>query len=95
MALQTAPARDDIEGQAATEPLLAVFGSVLRAYDLEGDDLTDAIRIVRSALHGFISLEGSEGFKLERDLDATFDRLISSLDTVLTQWRRDALDLSP
>lgn len=85
-ALQVSPAPDDAEGQAATEPILTVISAALRAYKLQGDDLTDAIRIVRSTLHGFISLEIGEGFKQARSLDATFQRMVSSLDTILSQW---------
>ena len=33
----------DAEGVAASDELLAVLGPALRAYDLNGDDLTDAI----------------------------------------------------
>lgn len=83
-ALQVAPDPDDDGGQAATEPVLEVISSVLRAYRLQNEDLTDAIRIVRSALHGFISLEIGEGFKQVRSLDATFTRLVSTLDAALT-----------
>lgn len=82
-ALQVAPAPDDTRGQSAAESVLAVIASVLRAYNLQGDGLTDAIRIVRSTLHGFISLEIGEGFKQARSLDATFESLISALDTAL------------
>lgn len=86
-ALQVAPASADAGGRAATEPVLTAVASALRAYRLQGDDLTDAIRIVRSALHGFISLEIGEGFKQARSLDATFERLVSSLDTALSRWQ--------
>lgn len=85
-ALQLAPDSDDVAGQAAAQSLIAVLGSALRAYRLEGDDLTDAIRLIRATLHGFITLEQGEGFKLSRSLDATFARIIDSLDAVLTGW---------
>lgn len=85
-ALQIAPDLDDADGQAAAQGLIAVIASALRAYRLEGDDLTDAIRLIRSTLHGFIALEHSEGFKQARSLDATYTRVIASLDTVLTGW---------
>lgn len=85
-ALQVAPDPDDTDGQAATQSLIAVIASALRAYRLEGDDLTDAIRLIRSTLHGFVALEQSEGFKQARSLDATYTRVIASLDIVLTEW---------
>lgn len=85
-ALQVAPDPDDTNGQAAAQGLICVIASALRAYRLEGDDLTDAIRLIRSTLHGFVSLEQSEGFKQARSLDATYMRVVASLDAVLTGW---------
>jgi AcrR family transcriptional regulator len=85
-ALQIAPERTDADGQAAAAEVLGAIASALRAYDLPGDDLTDAVRILRSTLHGFVTLELGGGFKEPRDLDATFARIVTSLDTVLTGW---------
>lgn len=85
-ALQVAPDPDDTEGAAAADELLVVIAAALRAYRLTGDDLTDAIRLIRSTLHGFITLELGEGFKQARATSATFDRMISALDTVLRSW---------
>jgi AcrR family transcriptional regulator len=85
-AIQIAPDPGDARGQEAAAGLLAVFAAVLRAYPLSGDDLTDAIRLIRATLHGFTTLELGEGFKDPRDLGATYARIIESLDAVLTGW---------
>lgn len=85
-AMQIAPDPEDTAGQAAAEELLTVIASALRAYRLDGDDLTDAIRLLRVTLHGFIALERNGGFKQPRSLDATFARIIASLGTVFTEW---------
>ncbi|WP_105565068.1 TetR/AcrR family transcriptional regulator [Microbacterium halophytorum] len=85
-ALQIAPDPDDAEGTAAAGEMIAAFASALRAYALDGDDLTDAIRLIRSTLHGFVALELGAGFKWPRSTDATFERVIDGLDAVLTQW---------
>lgn len=85
-ALQVAPDPGDEAGRVAADGLLLVIASALRAYRLDGDDLTDAIRLIRSTLHGFVALEQVGGFKQARSLDATFARAIASLDTVLTGW---------
>ncbi len=85
-ALQVAPDLDDADGQAAAQGVIAVIASALRAYRLDGDDLTDAIRLIRATLHGFVTLEQGEGFKQPRSLDTTFARIIASLDGVLTGW---------
>lgn len=85
-ALQLAPDPDDADGQAAAQGVIAVIASALRAYRLDGDDLTDAIRLIRATLHGFVTLEQGGGFAMSRSLDATFARVIDSLDTVLAGW---------
>lgn len=85
-ALQIAPDPSDEAGLVSAGELLGVIGSGLRAYGLDGDDLTDAIRFVRSAVHGFVSLELNEGFKQSRPLDATFERIVSALDSNLRSW---------
>jgi AcrR family transcriptional regulator len=52
---------------------------VLRGWDLEGDDAIHAVRVVRSALHGFVALELSGGFGLPLDLDDSYERLVGVL----------------
>lgn len=85
-ALQIAPDHDDESSVAAADELMDVIASALRAYRLSGDDLTDAIRLIRSTLHGFIELELGEGFKENRATGATFERIVGALDTVLIAW---------
>ncbi|MCW5953053.1 MAG: WHG domain-containing protein [Propionibacteriaceae bacterium] len=94
-ALQIAPEADDAEGQVAAIEVLTVIAAALRAYELAGDDLTDAIRLIRSTLHGFVSLELVGGFKQPRDLDATLVRIVDSLDGVLTGWTAGAAAAAP
>lgn len=85
-ALQIAPNPDNEQATAAADELLTVIASALRAYQLTDEHLTDSIRLIRSTLHGFITLEQGDGFKQQRSLDATFERIIASIDTVLTTW---------
>lgn len=85
-ALQIAPDPGDTDGQAAASEVIAVIAAALRAYELTGDDLTDAIRLLRSTLHGFVALELGGGFKQRRSPDATFERMVAALDVVLTGW---------
>ena len=49
-------------------------------------DAIDAIRALRAAIHGFVTLEATGGFGLPRSLDATYTRLIDCLDTAFTTW---------
>ncbi len=74
-----APRERDDELDAAAERLVALLGAILRGWRLEGEQAIDAIRVIRSALHGFVSLERAGGFAMARDVDASFERLIDML----------------
>lgn len=75
-----APAPGSTEREAAAARLLELLGAILRGWRLEGDELVNALRVLRSALHGFVALEQAGGFALPRARDASFERL---LDTVV------------
>lgn len=60
--------------------------AMLRAYGLAEPDLTDAVRLLRSTFHGFSSLEASGGFGHPREVDASFERMIDALHTLLEHW---------
>ena len=79
-ATQRATNLDDPEAAAAAATLVDAILAVLRGYGLEGEDGVHAARIVRAALHGFVSLEAGEGFRIPLDLDETFARLVAVLD---------------
>jgi AcrR family transcriptional regulator len=68
------------EAGAATREATDIVLAVLRGFGLDGDTAVHAARIVRVALHGFVSLEAEEGFAIELSLDETFERLIATLD---------------
>ena len=78
-----APDPEDDEHAAATHRVLQIVLAVLRGYDLEGDDAIDAARMLRSALHGFAALEAAGGFGLPRDVDRSFERMVTALDRAL------------
>ncbi|MCK2215157.1 WHG domain-containing protein [Actinomadura sp. ATCC 31491] len=61
---------------------------MLRAYDLEEPDLTDAVRLLRSTFHGYTSLEAAGGFQHSRDVDASWNQAIEALHVTLTHWPR-------
>lgn len=60
--------------------------AVLRGYGLAEPDATDAVRLLRSTLHGYISLEINGGFAHTRDPAATWERVIDALHTALQHW---------
>jgi AcrR family transcriptional regulator len=78
-AAQRAPDGSDPELVAAAGAAVGVLLAILRGYGLEGDDAIHAARAVRSALHGFVSLEAAGGFGLPVELDASFERMVGAL----------------
>ncbi|MEO3868208.1 WHG domain-containing protein [Nonomuraea sp. B12E4] len=60
--------------------------SMLRAYALDEPDLTDAVRLMRSTLHGFVSLEAAGGFAHARPAQDTWVRCLDALHTLLERW---------
>jgi AcrR family transcriptional regulator len=68
------------EAVAASREATDVVLAVMRGFGLDGQDAVHAARIIRVALHGFVSLEAQEGFAIELSLDDTFERLIATLD---------------
>jgi AcrR family transcriptional regulator len=78
-AAQRVPDPADPAHVAAGGKAVGVSFAVLRGYGLDGDDLIDATRAVRSAIHGFVMLEIAGGFGLPQDVDRSFDRLVDML----------------
>jgi AcrR family transcriptional regulator len=90
LATQRVPDTADPGHVAAGEKAVGAFYAILRGYGVEGDDLVDATRAVRSALHGFVVLDNGGGFGLPRDVDRSFDRLVTLLDQGLQNLVADA-----
>jgi hypothetical protein len=59
--------------------------AVMRGYGLEGEDAVHGARAVRSALHGFISLEERGGFRMDADPAETWRRMLTMLDRGLRE----------
>ncbi|MDQ6784925.1 MAG: WHG domain-containing protein [Actinomycetota bacterium] len=81
-----APDPLDADHMAASDAALAVVRAVLAGYGLRDDDVIDATRALRSALHGFVSLEAAGGFGLPRDVDRSYTRLVTAVDSVFADW---------
>jgi AcrR family transcriptional regulator len=76
---QRAPEPGDTPYEAAAAGVLELFGSVLSAFELSGDDTIDAIRSLRAAMHGFVSLELLGGFAIPLDIDRSYERLVTAV----------------
>jgi AcrR family transcriptional regulator len=74
-----AAAPDDTTLQAAQTEVLAVVLRALGAYHLSEADALHTVRILRSLVHGFASLEVAGGFGLPLEVDESFHRLVEML----------------
>ncbi|MGI5327218.1 TetR/AcrR family transcriptional regulator [Actinomadura nitritigenes] len=63
--------------------------AILRGYDLAEPDQTDAVRLLGSVFHGYVSLEEAGGFdhsRAARDVDASWHRTLDAVDALLRHW---------
>jgi AcrR family transcriptional regulator len=74
-----APATDDQEAQDASMTALVPILAVLAGWGIEGDEAIHLVRVIRSALHGFVSLELGGGFGIPLFVDESFDLLVDSV----------------
>lgn len=66
-------------GLRATEPVEAT----LRSCGVAEDELIHRVRVLRSALHGFVLLETQQGFGLDLDIETTFQHLVAALTDMI------------
>ena len=64
---------------ASHQAILQLFVQVLAAFDISGDDAVHAARTIRSAVHGFVSLEAIDALTLHQPSDESFDHLVEML----------------
>jgi hypothetical protein len=61
--------------------------AILRGYRLSEPDQTDAVRLLHSTFHGYVSLETAGGFRNHpRGVDASWSRALDALHGVLGNW---------
>ncbi|MEV4759265.1 WHG domain-containing protein [Micromonospora sp. NPDC049559] len=61
--------------------------AILRGYRLAEPDQTDAVRMMHSTFHGYVSLERAGGFRHHpRPADASWSRTLDALDALLRNW---------
>ena len=82
---------DDAEARAAGEAVVALIFSVLRGYRLEGSAAVHATRVLRAALHGFVTLEAAGGFARAEEVEDTLEALVGVLDAGLRAWNAGAV----
>ena len=82
-----APSPDDAEHTAVSQDALDVAFAVMRSYGIESEDAVHAIRIYRSALHGFVSQEATGAFGMPESVEESYRLLIDRLDLAFTTWK--------
>jgi AcrR family transcriptional regulator len=61
--------------------------AVLRGYILDEPAQTDAVRLLGSTIHGYITLESAGSFSYSKpSSDDSWPRIIDALDTLLRSW---------
>lgn len=61
--------------------------AILRGYELPEPDQTDAVRMLGSVFHGYVSLETAGAFQHSpRDVEASWERTLDALDAALRNW---------
>jgi AcrR family transcriptional regulator len=83
---QRVPDPADPDHVKAGERAVGAIYAVLEGYGLRGEDAVDATRTIRSALHGFVSLELNGGFGLPREVERSFEWLVESFHRAFS-WR--------
>jgi len=77
----------DAELQAAEKRVVDAAMALVESFGLSGVEAIHTVRALRSAVHGFATLEVAGGFGLPLDLDESFRRLI---ETIIRGMTKDA-----
>jgi AcrR family transcriptional regulator len=74
----------------AINRMLAALSAVLRGYDLDPSQEIHALRMLRSWLHGFATLEVEGGFRFDTDVDESFLWTVHLIDLGLQSSREQS-----
>jgi hypothetical protein len=74
------PSGPDDPLATALDRTLKSFAAILHGYQLDADEEIHAIRMIRSMLHGFASLEASNGFQMTTDIEASLAWMVAFID---------------
>jgi hypothetical protein len=65
---------------------------MLHGYRIDPDQEIHAMRMLRSLLHGFATLEATGGFRIGTDIDDSFTWIVDFLDHGLRSAARGTVD---
>lgn len=72
----TAPDADEAELSSQAQRLVNILLQIFRAYGLDETETLHIIRAWRSLVHGFVSLEAAQGFKMALAVDDSFEKML-------------------
>ena len=75
----------------AVQRVLASWAAMLHGYRLDPDQEIHALRMLRSILHGFATLEAEGSFQIAADVDDSFTWMLDFIDHGLKARRPDPL----
>lgn len=78
--VETRPAGPEDPLIPALDRTLSSLAAVLHGYRLDPAEEIHALRMLRSALHGFATLEVSDGFQMSTDVDTSFIWMVDFID---------------
>jgi len=73
----------DAELERAARDVVEVIAAIVDSWGIERDEAVHAIRAIRSALRGFLTIELAGGFRAAVDRDDSFELLVQTLATGL------------
>jgi AcrR family transcriptional regulator len=73
-----------VDANPAAERAVELMVSVMRGYALEGEAAIHAVRVMRAAIYGFVTLEAGGGFGIPLATDESFEWLLTLLDSGLS-----------
>ena len=71
----------------AAQRVLASWAAMLHGYRLDPDQVIHALRMLRSILHGFATLEAEGSFQIDADVDDSFTWMLTFIDHGLKAHR--------
>lgn len=75
----------------AAQRVLASWAAMLHGYRLDPDQVIHALRMLRSILHGFATLEADGSFQIDADVDDSFTWMLTFIDHGLKAHRLHSL----
>ncbi|PSR33823.1 MAG: TetR family transcriptional regulator [Sulfobacillus benefaciens] len=86
-AIHDAHIPQDHELQQLSDRTLRPIYDMLATYGRTGEEATYDVRLLRAALHGFVTLETTGAFGIPLDIEQSFDYLIDAMDASFRSYR--------